>query len=328
MLETGWKVVNFDKLTYAGDAQFSAQFKTDPRYKFFVSDIADTHDVEEVFAAVKPDVVVNFAAESHVDRSILDAAPFITTNVTGVQVLLDACRRHKVERFLQVSTDEVYGDVEGKSASDEGAPLNPSSPYAASKAAADLLVLAYRRTYGLPVAIVRSSNNYGPMQFPEKLLPLVIRNVLDNLPIPVYGDGGQQRDWLYVEDHCAGILKALQSAADGSVVNLGTGIQRSNLDVVRQLCRCVARRRGSAADAALALIHHVTDRPGHDRKYAVKTEKAAKELGWTPVTSFSEGIERTVDWYLGNETWLRRKTSGGFKDYYRAVYENAWKKEP
>jgi dTDP-glucose 4,6-dehydratase len=323
--ETDWRVVNLDKLTYAGNAENIADLPRG-RHRMIQGDIADRALVEKILREEKPWAIVNFAAESHVDRSILDASPFLQTNIAGVQALLDAARAHPVERFLHVSTDEVYGDKEGKEASTEESPLAPSSPYAATKAAADLLCFAYRRTYGSPVIVTRSSNNYGPYQFPEKLIPLLIRNGMNNLELPIYGDGRQIRDWLYVEDNCRAILSVLEKGQVGSIYNIGTGEERTNLDVVDVLCAAVAEARGTSAAALKERIRFVTDRPGHDRRYALDTCKVRAEIGWEPGVDFMAGLRRTVEWYLGHPEWIAHVTSGEYRKYYDAVYGQAWGK--
>jgi len=282
--------------------------------------------VGKILAEEKPWAVVNFAAESHVDRSILDASPFLQTNIGGVRSLLEAVRAHSVERFLHVSTDEVYGDKEGKEPSTEESPLLPSSPYAATKAAADLLCFSYRRTHGVPVIVTRSSNNYGPYQFPEKLIPLLVRNGLSDLEFPIYGDGKQIRDWLYVEDNCRAILEVLQKGQIGSIYNIGTSEERTNLDVVQALCAAIAERRQMDFMKLLARIQSVTDRPGHDRRYVLDTKKVRTETGWSPRVDFTTGMKKTVGWYLDHVDWISRVTSGEYRNYYEAVYSRAWEK--
>jgi dTDP-glucose 4,6-dehydratase len=321
--ETDWRVVNLDKLTYAGNLENIAQIRGE-RYRFVKGDICDAGFVDRILKEENPWALVNFAAESHVDRSILDSSPFMQTNVMGTHVLLDAVRRHPVDRFLHVSTDEVYGDKEGKEASSEDTPLVPSSPYSASKAAADLLCCSYRRTYGLPVMITRSSNNYGPYQFPEKLIPLVIRNAMAGLKLPVYGDGGQIRDWLYVEDNCRGILAVLEKGSPGSVYNIGTETERSNLEVVHSICDAVSELAGIQFVTLKQKIEFVTDRPGHDRRYAINANKIRTEMSWTPKTSFEVGIQETVRWYLRNKDWVSNVTSGDYQKYYESVYAQSW----
>lgn len=321
--EAGYRIVNLDNLTYAGNLENLADVEGGD-YRFVRGDIGDRALVERVLHEERPFAVVNFAAESHVDRSIIDSSTFVRTNFNGVHVLLEAIRSQAVERFLQISTDEVYGDRDGKEAAAEDAPLTPGSPYAASKAAADLLCLAYRRTYALPVLIARSSNNYGPYQFPEKLLPLMTRNALAGMKLPLYGDGAQVRDWLYVEDNCRAILTVLHSGAPGSIYNIGTGRERTNLAVVRSLCAVLAEQSGIDAETFTANIESVADRPGHDRRYALDTTRIQRDLGWTATTAFSAGLRRTVQWYKEHPEWLARVTSGEYKSYYDSVYRPRW----
>lgn len=321
-----WRVVNLDKLTYAGDLSRVSDLEGDPRYRFVHGDIADPQLVSELLASERISAIVNCAAESHVDRSIIDPAPFLRTNVVGTQILLDAAVRGKVERFLQVSTDEVYGDVEGLPARTEEDPLHPSSPYAASKAAADMLCLAYRRTYGLPVLIVRSSNNYGPFQHPEKLIPLTIRNLLKGEAVPLYGDGRQQRDWLFVGDCCEALLAVLKRGRPGAVYNVSSGRQIPNVELVRRICALVAEMRGGDADELVRRVMFTQDRPGHDRRYATVAEKVRAETGWVPKVDLQEGLRRTVAWYLENEGWLERAAGDSYREYYEAVYHRGWGK--
>lgn len=321
---TFFRVVNLDKLTYAGDLFRLGDVTEGERYRMVKGDIADRDLVREVFEEERPWGVVNFAAESHVDRSILDPLPFLHSNILGVQNLLEAARRHLVRRFIQISTDEVYGDADGKGAFDEGCSLNPSSPYAATKAAADLLSKAYSRTYGVPVLIVRSTNNYGPYQFPEKFIPLLIGNALRKEELPIYGDGAQRRDWLYVEDNAEAILRVMETGQAGSTYNVGTGEERSNLEVVHTICRLLAEETGEDLEALLRRIRFVADRPGHDRRYFLVTEKIAKEVGWTPSVSFELGLQRTVRWYVNNKSWTESILSGEYRDYYTAVYVKEW----
>ena len=319
-----WRVVNLDKLTYAGNLENLAELKEGWRYRFVKGDIAERSVVDGLFQEEKPWAVVNFAAESHVDRSILDASPFLRTNVTGAQVLLEACRYHGVEHFVQISTDEVYGDADGEKPFPEHSPLLPSSPYAASKAAADLLNLAYRRTYGLPILIVRSANNYGPFQFPEKLIPLIIRNALSGEFLPIYGDGLQRREWLYVEDNCHAILSVLERGRPGSAYNVGAREDRTNLEVVGTLCRLLAEEAALDLNVLLKRIRSVQDRPGHDRRYALNTKKICQELGWSPQVSFETGLRQTVRWYLDHQDWAKRVISGEYRTYYETVYLHNW----
>ncbi|MFQ5743416.1 MAG: dTDP-glucose 4,6-dehydratase [Acidobacteriota bacterium] len=321
-----WRTVNLDKLTYAGDRGRLAGLEDADRYRLVEADIADRAVLDELFRQERPSALVNFAAETHVDRSILDATPFLHTNVVGVQSLLEAAREHGLERFLQISTDEVYGDAEGGEPFTEESPLRPSSPYAASKAAADLLCLAYRRTYGTPALIVRSTNNYGPFQFPEKLIPLMIRNALIGKELPVYGDGAQQRDWLYVEDNCEAILAILERGETGAVFNVSGTADVDNLAMVRSLCRLVAEEAELKADELVSRIHLVDDRPGHDRRYALSSAKIRQQLGWAPKTSLEEGLRATVRWYAQNPEWAERLASSDYEDYYKSVYEAGWRK--
>jgi dTDP-glucose 4,6-dehydratase len=305
-----WEVVNLDKLTYAGNLENLKDVEGDPRYRFVKGDVADRKLVDNLLQSGF-DAIVNFAAESHVDRSILDASPFIETNIRGTQVLLEGARQHRVGKFLQVSTDEVYGSTErGKFT--EKSPLSPNSPYAASKAAADLLCLAYWRTYHLPVVITRCSNNLGPFQFPEKLIPLAVTNVLENKPIPVYGDGLNIRDWIYVEDHCRALDIVLEKGKPGEVYNIGADQEKTNLELIHRLLDIMGKPRD--------LITFVADRPGHDRRYALDISKIAHELGWKPVYPFDKALAMTVDWYIKNEAWWRKIKSGEYAKYYERMY--------
>ena len=325
--ETDWRIINLDKLTYAGNLENLGDFPTS-RAEFVRGDICDEVLVRKILEEEKPWAVVNFAAESHVDRSILDATPFLQTNVAGVLTLLEAIRRNPVERLIHISTDEVYGDKEGKAPSTEESPLIPSSPYAATKAAADLLCLSYRHTYRLPVIVTRSSNNYGPYQFPEKLIPLLIRNGLNNLELPVYGDGKQIREWLYVEDNCRAILDVLKKGQVGAIYNIGTGEERANLDVVYAICKAISQLCGTDPQQLRERIRSVTDRPGHDRRYAIDSAKIRAEVGWYPRSDFVTGINRTVEWYVSHRDWVSHVTSGGYQNYYEAVYDHGWGKGP
>jgi dTDP-glucose 4,6-dehydratase len=325
----GLRVVNLDKVTYAGNPDNLASVASDPRYRFVRGDIADREFVDHLFVQERPEIVLNFAAESHVDRSILDARPFLQTNTQGVQVLLEAARSHLVARFLQVSTDEVYGDIPSDQASaGEDAPLRPSSPYSATKAAGDLLCSSYARTYRLPVLIARSSNNYGPNQFPEKLVPLTIRNALNGKPLPVYGDGKQVRDWIYVEDNVKAILLVMDRGQVGRVYNIATGYSRENETVVREICDLIGEETGFDRQELLGRITRVKDRPGHDRRYASSTARIRGELGWSPNFQFREGLRRTIQWYISNTAWLERVTSGAYHQYYDQVYTHSWGQEP
>lgn len=306
------RILNFDALTYAGNLENLASVEKDSRYVFVKGDIADPEDVEKVFGDFNIDFVVNFAAESHVDRSILDPGIFIKTNVLGTQTLLDTARKAKVERFLQVSTDEVYGSLGETGAFTEETPLAPNSPYSASKTGADLLVRAAFHTFGQPCLITRCSNNYGPYQFPEKLIPLMISNAMEDQPLPIYGDGKNVRDWLYVEDHCRAIRVVLEGGKPGSVYNIGGNEEKTNLDVVETLLKKVGKDR--------SLIKFVKDRPGHDRRYAIDASLLRDELGWEPAFTFEKALSETVDWYIENRTWWERVKSGVYKDYYETQY--------
>jgi dTDP-glucose 4,6-dehydratase len=306
------RVVNFDKLTYAGNLENLIDVAGDPRYAFVKGDICDSTVVGETFRKFAVDTVVHFAAESHVDRSILGAAVFVETNVAGTQVLLDIVKATGAQRFLHVSTDEVYGSLGQSGRFTESSPLHPNSPYSASKAGSDLLALAYQHTFGLPVIVTRCSNNYGPYQFPEKLIPLMIANALDNKPLPVYGEGLNVRDWLYVEDHCSAIDAVLQRGGVGEVYNIGGNNEWKNIDIVRLLLKLLGKPE--------SLITFVKDRPGHDLRYAIDASRIHRDLGWSPSLTFDEGIVKTIDWYLANEVWWRRIINGTYRDYYREMY--------
>ena len=311
------EVICLDKLTYAGNLETLEVAMKNPKFKFVKGDIADRAFVDELFASEKPDVVVNFAAESHVDRSIENPEIFLQTNVIGTSVLMDACRKYGNIRYHQVSTDEVYGDLPLDRLDlffTETTPLHTSSPYSASKASADLLVQAYYRTYKLPVTISRCSNNYGPYHFPEKLIPLMIANALNDKKLPVYGKGENVRDWLYVEDHCSAIDLIIRKGKIGEVYNIGGHNERTNLEVVKT----IIEELGKSED----LIEFVTDRPGHDRRYAIDPTKIHNELGWLPATKFDDGIKKTIDWYLTHKSWWEKIISGEYKDYYDKMYKN------
>ena len=311
------EVICLDKLTYAGNLETLEVAMKNPKFKFVKGDIADRAFVDELFASEKPDVVVNFAAESHVDRSIENPEIFLQTNVIGTSVLMDACRKYGNIRYHQVSTDEVYGDLPLDRPDlffTETTPLHTSSPYSASKASADLLVQAYYRTYKLPVTISRCSNNYGLYHFPEKLIPLMIANALNDKKLPVYGKGENVRDWLYVEDHCSAIDLIIRKGKIGEVYNIGGHNERTNLEVVKT----IIKELGKSED----LIEFVTDRPGHDRRYAIDPTKIHNELGWLPATKFDDGIKKTIDWYLTHKSWWEKIISGEYKDYYDKMYKN------
>ncbi len=312
---TDYNIICLDKLTYAGNLSSLALVMHNPHFSFVQADICDSDTMQHVFDTYAPDVVINFAAESHVDRSIVDPGIFLQTNVIGTGVLMDACRAHGNVRFHQVSTDEVYGDA-GDSAKgfDELAQLRPSSPYSASKASADLLALSYHRTYGLPVTISRCSNNYGPYHFPEKLIPLMIANALADKPLPVYGEGLNVRDWLYVEDHCKAIDLIIHKGKVGEVYNIGGHNEMRNIDIVKLICKELGKPE--------SLITHVTDRKGHDMRYAIDPTKIHNELGWLPETKFADGIKKTIKWYLDNKEWWQEIISGEYQNYYEKMYGN------
>jgi dTDP-glucose 4,6-dehydratase len=307
-----YSVVNFDKLTYAGHLANLDSVASNPRYTFIKGDICDAAAVAAAMAGCH--AVVHFAAESHVDRSIYDPAPMIQTNVTGTFVLLQIARRLHIKKFVHVSTDEVYGDLAPGTFAAENSPVQPSSPYSASKASSDLIVRSYFRTFGFPAVITRSSNNYGPFQFPEKFLPLMIANTLDDKPLPIYGDGEQERDWLHVEDHCRAIQAVLERGRIGEVYNIG------GLDVVENLT--MARRLLRATGKPESLISHVADRPGHDRRYALNCEKIQRELGWKAAISLDDGLRQTIEWYRTNTKWLEGVRGGQYRAYYQKYYEN------
>jgi dTDP-glucose 4,6-dehydratase len=312
--ETDLDVVNFDKLTYAGNLENLAPIDSSSRYRFVQGDICDAELVEATMCEERPDAIVHFAAESHVDRSILSPEPVARTNFHGTFTLLEAARRHKIARFVHVSTDEVYGSLAAPAEADEAYPLNASSPYSASKAASDLLARSYFVTYNLPVVITRASNNYGPYQFPEKLIPLMIANALNDQSLPVYGDGQQVRDWLFVYDHCRGILAVLNQGRDGEIYNIGGNRSLPNLDVVQQVLKLTGKSDN--------LIVYVKDRPGHDRRYALSSEKLMRETGWRPVMDFETGLARTIEWYRANSAWVERVRSGEYRTYYERNYGN------
>lgn len=305
-----WQVINLDKLTYAGNLENLKDIENNPKYHFVKGDIADGELVSNLLQA-KVDAVVNFAAESHVDRSILDASPFIETNIKGTQVLLEGARQYHIERFIQVSTDEVYGSID-KGSFTEASPLSPNSPYAASKAAADLLCRAYFQTYHLPIIITRSSNNFGPYQFPEKLIPLAITNALEDKAIPIYGSGLNIRDWIYVDDHCRALGLVIQKGRPGEIYNIAADQERTNLELIHSLLDIMGKPR--------QLITFVADRPGHDRRYALDTTKIIQELDWKPLYSLDKALAATIDWYLNHESWWRQIKSGNYAQYYQRMY--------
>ena len=307
-----WTLVNLDKLTYAGNAESLKDLRDDPKHVFVRGDIANAELVEHLIRNHGIDCVLNLAAESHVDRSILGPGIFVETNVSGTQVLLDAARKGGVKRFVQISTDEVYGSLGPTGKFTETSPLQPSSPYSASKTAADLLVLAYGHTFGMDVVVTRCSNNYGPFQFPEKLIPLMIANALEGKKLPVYGDGMQIRDWIHVEDHNRAVLAALEGGKAGEVYNFGSDNEWANIQIVHRLLEILGKGKDS--------IEHVKDRPGHDRRYAIDAAKARTQLGWAPRIPFSEGLAQTVDWYVKNRGWWERVRTGEYRSYYERNY--------
>lgn len=309
------RIVCLDKLTYAGNLSTLASVMDKPNFRFVRADICDREAVNRLFEEEKPDIIVNFAAESHVDRSIEDPGVFLRTNILGTQVLMDACRKYGIGRYHQVSTDEVYGDLPLDRPDlffTEETPIHTSSPYSASKASADLLVLAYHRTFGLPVTISRCSNNYGPYHFPEKLIPLMIANCLNDKLLPVYGKGENVRDWLYVEDHCKAIDLIIRKGRVGEVYNIGGHNEMKNIDIVKLICK--------ALDKPESLITYVTDRKGHDMRYAIDPTKIHNELGWLPETKFADGIQKTIRWYLDNRDWWEEIISGEYQNYYERMY--------
>lgn len=311
------RVLCVDCLTYAGNLSTLEAALQNPNFKFYKTNICDRAGIYEIFETEHPDIVVNFAAESHVDRSIETPEIFLQTNILGTQVLMDACRKYGIGRYHQVSTDEVYGDLPLDRPDlffTEKTPIHTSSPYSASKASADLLVGAYNRTYGLPVSISRCSNNYGPYHFPEKLIPLMIANALNDKPLPVYGTGENVRDWLYVEDHCRAIDLIIRNGRVGEVYNVGGHNEMKNIDIVKLIC--------DALDKPYSLITHVTDRKGHDMRYAIDPTKIHDELGWLPETRFADGIQKTIEWYLSNREWWETIISGEYMNYYEKMYGN------
>jgi dTDP-glucose 4,6-dehydratase len=307
------EIINFDKLTYAGNPENLSDLDENPRYQFVRGCITDQQSVDAVFEE-RLDAVVNFAAETHVDRSIEDASPFLRTNILGTHCLLGAARRFRLPRFIQISTDEVYGSAPVGVCFTEETLLDPRSPYAASKASADHFVAAYANTYGVPAIILRCTNNYGPFQFPEKLIPLMIANAQENKSLPIYGDGLQERDWLFVEDYCRAIALTVEKGKTGDVYNVSSGIPQPNLHIVRTILKLLGKPE--------SLMQYVKDRPGHDRRYALDSSKIQRELGWKPLVSFEEGIRRTIDWYRSNASWLEHARSGEYRNYYDRHYTN------
>jgi dTDP-glucose 4,6-dehydratase len=308
------RVINLDKLTYAGNLENLESVSSHPGYQFVHADICDRETVENLFAREAPDAIIHFAAESHVDRSIHLPAPVIKTNVEGTFTLLEAARQYKIPRFIHVSTDEVYGSIDPPHEAIETDPLRPSSPYSASKASSDLLALSYYTTYKLNVCVTRASNNYGPYQFPEKLIPLMISNALEEKPLPVYGDGQQVRDWLYVEDHCRAVFCVLQKGEPGEIYNIGGNCSLPNIEVVRRILKATHKPE--------SLIAWVTDRPGHDRRYALSSEKLKRLTGWSPQMDFDRGLAVTIEWYQRNRQWVEHVKSGEYRHFYELNYTN------
>lgn len=312
-----YKIICVDNLTYAGNLSTLEPVMENKNFSFHKIDICDRNAIYKLFEEENPDIIVNFAAESHVDRSIENPEIFLDTNIKGTTVLMDACNKYGIKRFHQVSTDEVYGDLPLDRPDllfTEKTPIHTSSPYSSSKASADLLVQAYHRTYGLPITISRCSNNYGPYQFPEKLIPLMIANALAEKPLPVYGEGLNVRDWLYVDDHCSAIDKIIHDGKDGEVYNVGGHNEMKNIDIVKLICK----ELGKSED----LITYVTDRKGHDMRYAIDPTKIHNDLGWLPETKFEDGIKKTIKWYLDNKKWWEEIISGEYQNYYKKMYEN------
>ncbi|MCU0698501.1 MAG: dTDP-glucose 4,6-dehydratase [Myxococcaceae bacterium] len=313
-----WTVVNLDKLTYAGNLENLTALEGDPKHVFVQGDIANRELVDHVLRTHRIDAIMHLAAESHVDRSILGPEAFIKTNVLGTQVLLEAARHAKVNRFLMVSTDEVYGSLGPTGLFSETTPLAPSSPYSSSKASADLIALAWEHTYGLDVVVTRCSNNYGPFQFPEKLIPLMVINALHDKPLPVYGDGLNVRDWLHVDDHCSALVTVLEKGKKGNVYNIGGNSERTNIVIVKTILQAVGKPE--------SLIKYVTDRPGHDRRYAIDASKIRAELGWQPAHVFEQALAQTVNWYLEHKPWWERVTSGAYRQYFDSQYKHRLEK--
>jgi dTDP-glucose 4,6-dehydratase len=306
------RVTNLDKLTYAGNLDNLEPVANKPNYRFVRGDITDAELIDTLIDEEQPDAIVHFAAESHVDRSILSPSASFETNLRGTFTLLEAVRKRKIPRYVHVSTDEVYGSLEEPLEADENYPLKPSSPYSASKAGSDLLALSYFTTFKCPILVTRASNNYGPYQFPEKLIPLMISNALDDKPLPIYGDGMQVRDWLYVDDHCRAILSVLRKGREGEIYNIGGSRSLPNREVVHMILKATGKPE--------SLMTTVTDRPGHDRRYALTSEKLEHETGWKPEVPFEEGLPATVDWYTRNREWVNRVKSGEYQEYYKLNY--------
>ncbi|MFP4369964.1 MAG: dTDP-glucose 4,6-dehydratase [Candidatus Kapaibacterium sp.] len=311
----GFMIVNLDALTYAGNPENLSDIENSANYKFIRGSISDRKLIDSIFSEYEFDGIVNFAAESHVDRSILDSTPFLETNINGTLVLLEAARKYKSKKYLQVSTDEVYGSLGAKGKFTEITPLQPNSPYSASKASADLLVRSFNKTYGLPAIITRCSNNYGPYQFPEKLIPLMIINALENKPLPVYGDGRNVRDWIHVADHCDALQTVYTKGKPGEVYNIGGNCEKENIEIVKSILNILGKPE--------SLIEYVKDRPGHDRRYAIDCTKIESGLGWKPAMPFREGLEQTINWYIENQPLWQNIRNGSYRDYYKTQYGKA-----
>jgi dTDP-glucose 4,6-dehydratase len=307
-------IVNLDKLTYAGNLENLAGFLEHQNHKFIKGDICDGSLIEKIIDEYQIQIMINFAAESHVDRSITEPKVFIETNIAGTLTLLEAAREKNIERFIQISTDEVYGALGAEGQFTEQTPLSPNSPYSASKASADHLVRAFGHTWGVKYNITRCSNNYGEYQFPEKMIPLMINNAMNDKDLPVYGDGMQVRDWIYVYDHCQAIWQVMEKAPPGEIYNIGGCNEKTNLEVIDVILSRLGKPK--------SLIRHVTDRPGHDRRYAIDAGKIINDIDWKPTVNFEEGINKTIDWYLGNQDWLRSVVSGNYQKYYESMYKN------
>jgi len=306
------EIVNLDLLTYAGNLRNIEEVAANPRHRFVRGDIADRVQLREVFEEHRFDAVVNFAAETHVDRSILDSAPFVRTNIEGTRCLLEEARRHKVERFIQISTDEVYGSLGSTGSFREDTPLDPTSPYSVSKAAADLMVLAYVKTHRVPALVTRCSNNYGPYQFPEKLIPVLITNAMENRPLPIYGDGMNVREWIFADEHSRAVLMALERGNPGEVYNVGSGHEKTNLEVVHEILRLM--------DKPESLIQFVKDRPAHDRRYSIDCSKIRREWAWSPEIDFCTGLAATIEWYRTHQDWIREIKNTSYLSYYDQMY--------
>lgn len=316
------RITNLDKLTYAGNLLNLKEVEKNQRYNFVRGDISSRGFVDNLFEEEDFNAIINFAAESHVDRSLLDSTPFIRTNIGGTQVLLDMFMKHDLEYFIQISTDEVYGSAGEGEKFKEDSPLLPNSPYSASKASADLMCRAYFKSYDLPVIIVRSSNNYGPFQFPEKLIPLMVKNALEEKRLPVYGRGENVRDWLYVKDNCRAIYMILESGSAGEIYNVGGGAERRNIEVVKLICKIISEKTGKSLEKINSLIKYIKDPRGkaHDFRYRLDCTKIREDTGWNPEFTFEEGLEKTVDWYLNNEKWMREVITGEYREYYEKMY--------